>query len=165
MHTYLSVSDASSERTIAVPDSLLELLLYCWLESVDYGTLTPAQREVVAHYAQELPRGNHSFMDLQLAEIHATPSLTPWYLSTLTAVQRTLEALGPTIDHQFLHELARWPRQYEKPIAVSVLSDLLNDLRWLLHQQGVQPSGHFKWFAEGSSGPAPDRSSPSTRPE
>ena len=127
--------------------------MYLWLESLDSETLTTEQREVYAHYQQELPQGKHSYMDLWLEEIYTSPSLREWYLATLVALKEKLSTLVPTIDHHFLNGLNIWRRQYAGPFPVILVYYLINDLQWLFYQEGVYPSENFKWFAYGYTEP------------
>lgn len=153
-HTCLSVSNDLQERMIAVHDGDLEVFLYVWLESLGGKLLTADQQQVYAHYQQELPQEKHSYMDLYLEEIYASPSLTEWYLGTLVGLKADLSRWVPTIDHHFLNGLNSWRRVYVRPYPVIDLYCLINDLQWLFYQEGVRPSGQVKWFAEdGRQGP------------
>lgn len=155
MHTLLSVRDDPGARMIAVTDSVLEVFMYLWLETFDPEFLTAEQHAVYAHYQQELPQGNHSYMDLWLEEIYLNPSLTEWYLSTLATLRNTLSIWPPAIDHHFLNGLNIWQRHYVSPFPVMIICHLINDLQWLFYQEGVRPSENFKWFAEGKTEPLP----------
>jgi hypothetical protein len=152
-HTFLSVSNDPPERMIAAPDSILEVFMYLWLESIDYAGLTAKQQQVYWHYWQEMPQENSSCMDLWLEEIYANPSLTKWYLGTLVALKAELSRWVPKIDYELLNGLNYWSKQYTGPFPVIFLYYLINDLQWLFYQEGVRPSEHFKWFAYGHQGP------------
>ncbi|MCB2380461.1 hypothetical protein LGH70_22905 [Hymenobacter sp. BT635] len=147
------MSDDPEGRTIAVRDSVLEVFMYLWLESLENETLTAEQQEVYAHYKREMTQGNYSFIDLWLGEIHVSPSLTEWYLGTLITLKDRLSKWVPTIDHHFLNGLKLWRREYSRPFPVILMYFLINDLQWLFYQEGMRPSENFKWFEEGKSGP------------
>jgi hypothetical protein len=148
-HTFLSVSNDPPERMIAAPDSILEVFMYLWLESIDYAGLTAG---VLALLAGNAPR-KFVVHGLMAGRNLREPQLNKVVPRHLVALKAELSRWVPKIDYELLNGLNYWSKQYTGPFPVIFLYYLINDLQWLFYQEGVRPSEHFKWFAYGHQGP------------
>jgi hypothetical protein len=147
-HSYLSVKNSSTERTVSVTDSILRVFMYFFNESVDENHLVDNQLEICRHYNLELAQVNTSFIDLKLQAIHENSTLVAWYTSVLARLAVSLESYNGLIDNNYLNELSKLKKadiRYTRPIEVSRLKNLINDIHWLLCKT-EKPSGDFKWF-------------------
>lgn len=151
-HTFLSVRNYASERTLAVTDSLLHLFIYFFNEKIIKDELEEMQLEIYNHYYIELLQMNNSFIDLKLQEIFNSNNLRTWYLSNLSHLTSSIEFFGDFLDNNELNKIDRLKKEYARPIKVIKLKNLINDINWLLCKENISPSAEFKWFENDFSG-------------
>lgn len=148
-HSFLSVEDAGTERTICVTDSILRLFMYLFNEAINKNGLTYNQLGIYNHYELELVQVNTSFINVKLQEVYQEDELMNWYTSMLYKLSTSLDSYGNAIDNNYLNEIGKLKKddnRYTRPIEVSKLKNLINDLHWVLGKENVYPSGDFKWF-------------------
>lgn len=145
-HSYLTVRNSFTERTICATDSILRIFLYFFGETVDRKKISIAKLEICNHYDLELAQVNASFIDLKLAEIHNSDELKTWYVDELLKVASSWDGYGEFIDNNYLNTISQIGKHYTRAIEINKLKNLINDLCWLLSKENSYPSDDFKWL-------------------
>jgi hypothetical protein len=147
-HSYLSVKKENTERILVVTDSILNLFMYFFDESVNKNELDVNQLEIYNHYVYELNQMNTSFIDLKLEEIFQDNKLCIWYIAVLSNLESSMEVYDDFIDNNYLNKITKLKKQYSRPIEVNKFRRLINDIGWLLYKDNRLPSNEFRWFED-----------------
>jgi hypothetical protein len=154
-HSYINAKkNSNTERAVAVPDGALHLFMYFFNE-VSSQTFSPGSTgsAIYEHYKIELQEVHTSYIDLMLQEVSEAPQLKSWYLLMLAQLELRLNDFGEYIDNNYLNKIPELLIGYEpniavfsRPVGISVLKDLINDIYWVLNEGDYVPSGQYKWF-------------------
>ena len=156
-HSFIFTKNLDIERSVAVPESVLELFMFFFIE-VSKPQVKPNTKEstICEHYKIELFLEAYiGFMDAMLQEVSEYPQLKSWYLSMLSQLALRLDDFGGYIDNNYLNQVpeliagyAPGSNPWSKPVEISLIKNLINDIYWVLNEQEYTPSGQFKWFEE-----------------
>ena len=145
-HSYISVNNSITERTICATDSILHVFMYFFSTVLKDRKLNIKEQEIYNHYDLELVELHTSYINLKLNEIYGDDKLKSWYLLMLDEVKLLMNPYGEFIDNNYLNSLPKLNKEYSRPIPVEKLKNLINDLMWLLNKRNVYPSEDYKWM-------------------
>ena len=141
-HSFIHAKNQNTERSVALPDSLLRIFIYFFnVVLKQQGSLSARENKIYKHYIIELIEVHTSYMDLLLEEISNNRQLKRWYLSILSQLELKLGDFDGYINHEYLNQvpelLIGYPPNTEvftKPIPVLTLKNLINDICWVLNE-------------------------------
>jgi hypothetical protein len=155
-HSYIYAEISSSaERRAAIPDGALNLFMY-FFNNVAEPQVEPNSKQnyICDHYKIEILEVHTTYIDALLQEISEDKGLKDWYLLMLSQLELRIDKFGEYIDSQYLNqipELLIGHAQgvvFTEPIPTSILTNLINDIYWVLNERERTPSGQYKWFEE-----------------
>ena len=147
-HSYISVNNLDTERTICATDSLLNVFMYFFMQKALDSELDHDGKKIYEHYELELKELHISFIDLKLEEIYKNVKLKIWYSEVLNNLNVFVGSLGEQIDNNLLNGLPELNKKYSKPIPTKKIKSLINDLKWLLCMENVFPSEEYNYWEE-----------------
>jgi len=152
-HSYIYAKNSLTERSVAIPDGSLHLFIYFFNEiAVPQVNPSSSERKICEHYKIELLEVHTSYIDIQLQEVSEDKPLKDWYILMLAQLTLRIQEFGEYIDNQYLNQIPELLIGYTKsivftrPVEVSVLNNLINDIYWVLNEGECTPSGRYKWF-------------------
>ena len=145
-HSFISVNISNTERTICVTDSILHLFMYFFNSEIRGHELSQKEQVIYDHYELEIIEVHTSYIDLKLDEVSSSMELKKWYSSILDKLSFFIRSFGESIEESYLNGLSGLNKKFNKPIAVKKMSNLINDLLWLLSEENRCPSEEYKWM-------------------
>jgi hypothetical protein len=156
-HSFINAKiNSNTERSVSVPDGVLHIFMYFFNE-IAYRNVQPnsPESQVCEHYQLELAEVHSTWIEAMLQEISENTQLLYWYLSILSQLETKLDSFGEYIDNNYLNQIPELlvgcnPGQlvFTGPVEVAVIKDLINDIYWVLGEEGRTPSGNYVWFIE-----------------
>ena len=152
-HSYIYTKNNETDRSVAIPDGALNLFIYFFNE-IAKSKVAPNSNEskICEHYTIELLEVHTSYIDIQLQEISEDKYLKDWYLLMLAQLTLRIQEFGEYIENQYLNQIPELLIEhtqsvvFTRPVEVSVLNNLINDIYWVLNAGEHNPSGRYKWF-------------------
>lgn len=127
-------------------DSILHVFMYFFNDEANKLNISPKKRIIIDHYELELNELNTSFIDLKLNDVYSEIELKKWYLLILEKINISISSFGTLIAADYLNNVKGLKKQFNKPIPVVKINNLIKDLTWILNEDINTPSEEYKWY-------------------
>lgn len=141
-HSYIYIKDKQQDRSLGSSDGTIYIYMYFMIKLLegdfDFSVIN-LKNILIRSYKEQLAGEYWSMVDIKIREVYEDEIILKQFLIKLSELEKELAVFGEYIDHNILNNAPEVNSEFTKPIPVQRILDFINNIRWVLRVDNVQP--------------------------